>query len=145
MGQKLKISGWIALGVIAGAVAIETQHGLVGHFPQQRDLILGQRLALGGLGCGVRGHVRLKAKLGAARPIPLLPTAQKDGGFNALLDGVVNDSVVLVLHRLLLCWLLCQRGVQATQFSSGRFLVEQRGETVLFGRGRATPMVCTEG
>jgi hypothetical protein len=33
----------------------------------------------------------------------------------------------------------------ATQFSSGRFLVEQRGETVLFGRGRAMPMVCTEG
>ena len=33
----------------------------------------------------------------------------------------------------------------ATQFSSGRFLVEQRGEAILFGRGRAMPMVCTEG
>ena len=33
----------------------------------------------------------------------------------------------------------------ATQFSSGRFLVELRGEAILFGRGRAMPMVCTEG
>ncbi len=29
------------------------------------------------------------------------------------------------------------------QFSNGRFVVEQSGEAIAFGRGRATPMACT--
>jgi Type III secretion system lipoprotein chaperone (YscW) len=32
-----------------------------------------------------------------------------------------------------------------TQFTNGRFVVEQSGEALRFGRGRATPMVCTAG
>jgi len=31
----------------------------------------------------------------------------------------------------------------STQFSNGRFVVEQSGEAIRFGRGRATPMACT--
>lgn len=31
----------------------------------------------------------------------------------------------------------------ATQFTNGRFLIEQRGEALLFGRGRTVPQACT--
>jgi len=33
----------------------------------------------------------------------------------------------------------------SAQFTNGRFVVEQTGAGIRFGRGRATPMACTEG
>ncbi len=39
---------------------------------------------------------------------------------------------------------LTTAGGDATQFTNGRFLVEQSGAALRFGRGRATPMACTE-